>query len=56
MCTMMLAHVDELASTLYALERSLYDSLWTADECNDCTVGCLAWIYVEDLYTTCLLD
>jgi hypothetical protein len=56
MGTMMLSHVDELASTLYALERGLYDSLWAADKCHDCTVGCLTRIHVQDLHTTGLLN
>jgi hypothetical protein len=56
MGTVMLSHVDEFASTLHALERSLYDSLWAADECHDCTVGRLARINVQNLHATCLLN
>ena len=56
MGTMMLTHVDKFASALYALERSLYDSLWAADECNDCAVGRLTRINVQDLHTTSFLD
>jgi hypothetical protein len=56
MGTMMLTHVNELTSALYALERSLNDSLRAADKCHDCTVGGLTWVHIKNLHTTSLLD
>jgi hypothetical protein len=51
MRSMVLAHVNELASLLYSLESSFNYSLRTSYECHDSTVGSFARINVQNLYS-----
>ena len=51
MGTVVMSHVDKLSGALHALECSLDDSLRTADECNHSTVGGLARIDIQNLYS-----
>lgn len=56
MCAVVSAHVDEFRRTLDALEGSFYHSLGLTYEGNHRAVGCLAGVYVEQLYALYAFD
>ena len=47
---MLLAHIDQLRRFPHGPECRLHHVGWLAHERYDCTVGCLARIYVEQLH------